>query len=251
MARNDHFSAFAATYASFRPTYPAELFTMLATLSPAHEHAWDCATGNGQAAVSLAAHFDRVTGTDVGSAMIAHAHPHPQVSYAVGPAEAPPIADHTIDLITVAQALHWFDRPSFWQTCTRVLKPDGVLAYWGYLLPQVTPAVDAIIKYYHDETVGPYWPPDRGPLMNLYATVKPPAKRLATQDFTMTATWTVEHLIGMLDSWSATHRARQETGHDPLPAAAGLLRVVWGSEANALPVQWPLKVHAFRFNSTS
>ncbi len=249
MARNDHFSGFAATYASFRPTYPAELFAVLSELAPSREHAWDCATGNGQAALSLAEHFNSVTATDIGGAMIKHAMTHPRVSYAVGAAETAAVGNGTVDLVTVAQALHWFDRPAFWRTCQRVLKPNGVLAFWGYLLPRINPAVDAIINYYHADTVGPYWPPDRGPLMNLYADIDPPAERVLNRDFTMTTCWTVDHLIGMLDSWSATHRARKETGHDPLPAAAGLLKVVWGTEAKELPVQWPLKVHAFRFNS--
>ena len=175
MARNDHFSAFAATYAEFRPTYPPALFAKIAELAPATENAWDCATGNGQAAVSLTDHFGNITATDVGAAMIENAQPHPQVTYAVGSAEPPPIEPHSIDAITVAQALHWFDRPTFWRTCKRVLKPNGVLAYGGYLLPVINPAVDAIVKYYHNDTVGRFWPPDREPLLNLYAKVKLPA----------------------------------------------------------------------------
>lgn len=251
MARNDHFSAFAATYAEFRPTSPPALFAKIAELAPATEHAWDCATGNGQAAVSLTDHFGNITATDVGAAMIENAQPHPQVTYAVGSAEPPPIEPHSIDAITVAQALHWFDRPTFWRTCKRVLKPNGVLAYWGYLLPEINPAVDAIVKYYHNDTVGRFWPPDREPLLNLYAKVKPPAPRVLEEGFTMEAEWSVDQLIGMLDSWSATHRAQEETGHDPLPAAASLLKVIWGSESTKEIVRWPLKVHAFRFNSNS
>ncbi|MCC5024614.1 MAG: class I SAM-dependent methyltransferase [Candidatus Synoicihabitans palmerolidicus] len=96
--QNDHFSSFAATYASFRPTYPTELFIWLASQSPAQNHAWDCATGTGQAAISLAAHFDQVTGTDVGAPMIANAAPHPRVTYRVGPAENAPLPEQSVDL---------------------------------------------------------------------------------------------------------------------------------------------------------
>ena len=131
MARNDHFSKFAATYASYRPTYPDELFSTLAPLAPSRSHAWDCATGTGQAAVSLAAHFDQVTATDVGAGMIKKAQPHPRVTYAVGSAEAPALVDRSVDLVTVAMALHWFDRDILWQTCQRVLRPNGVLSYRG------------------------------------------------------------------------------------------------------------------------
>jgi SAM-dependent methyltransferase len=250
MARNDHFSKFAATYAAHRPTYPDELFAEIAQLAPANELAWDCATGTGQAAVSLAGHFAQVIATDVGAGMIEKATPHPKVLYDVGSAEVPRLKKCSVDLVTVAMALHWFDREMFWNACKRVLKPNGVLAYWGYALPQINPAVDAIVKHYHDEKVGPFWPPDRGPLMNLYTDIDPPAERLLAKDFLMTTTWRLENLVGMLDSWSATHRAREETGHDPIPAVAGLLSVVWDRDQRELPVRWPLKLHAFRFNRT-
>lgn len=251
MARNDHFSAFASTYATFRPTYPPELFEHLAAQSPSTDHAWDCATGNGQAAVSLATHFDHVTATDVGANMIKHSIPHSRVTYQQGSAEDPPLADDSIDLITVAQALHWFDRPTFWTTCRRVLKTNGILAYWGYLLPKISPAIDPIVDHYHENTVGDYWPPDREPLLNLYADLSPPADRISTQDFTMTAHWNVDLLIGMLDSWSATHRARAQTRQDPLAPTATRLRAVWPNDNLPLRVEWPLKLHAYRFNSSA
>ena len=247
VARNDHFSAFAATYASFRPTYPDALFAWLAALAPTREHAWDCATGTGQAAVSLAAYFDQVTATDVGAGMIANATPHARIHYTVAPAEASALPDQSVDLITVAMALHWFDRDRFWEECQRVLRPGGVLAYWGYLLPSVSPAVDIVVALYHDITVGSYWPPDRGPLLNGYATVRPTTgfNRIAAPEFSMSADWSVDHLIGMLDSWSATHRARAATAQDPLAAIVPELRSAWGDTA-IRPVSWPLAVHAFR-----
>ncbi|GAB5562001.1 MAG: class I SAM-dependent methyltransferase [Synoicihabitans sp.] len=251
MARNDHFSGFARTYAAYRPTYPDSLFAKLARLAPAQAHAWDCATGTGQAAVSLADHFRMVTATDVGAAMIDHAKPHPRVNYAVGSAEKPDIKTASIDLITVAMALHWFDRETFWHTCQRVLCPDGVLAYWGYGLPEIDPAIDAIVQHYHDEKVGRFWPTDRAPLMNMYAEVHPPAQRIAEEDHVMTTEWELENLVGMLDSWSATHRAREETKHDPIPAVAALLNVIWGDRKTKRTVRWPLKLHAFRFNSSA
>lgn len=249
MARNDHFSSFAGTYASYRPSYPAELFERLAELSPSRDHAWDAATGTGQAARSLTEHFDRVTATDVGTGMIAAATPHPKITYAVGSAEAPDLPDQSVDLITIAMALHWVDQEAFWATCQRVLKPDGVLAYWGYLLPQISKPVDAILRHYHDETVGPFWPPDRGPLMNLYADLQPPAERLLQLDLEMHSHWRLEQVVGMLDSWSATHRAREQSGHDPLPAVANLLSIVWEHDQGEMLVRWPLKLHAFRFSS--
>jgi len=249
VATTDHFSSIAATYAEFRPSYPDGLFRWLAEVAPGRKHAWDCATGNGQAAVSLAEHFDQVTATDIGAGMIAHAQPHPRVTYAVGTAEDAPVADQSVDLITVAQALHWFDRPRFWATCQRVLLPGGVLAYWGYLKPQITPEIDALVDRYHDEIVGPYWPPGREPLLDLYREVTPPGTRLKAPSFAMQTHWKLADLKGHLASWSATARYRAGQGKDPLDAIATPLNDAWRSTPTRI-VSWPLGIHAFRFEAT-
>ena len=246
-SNNDHFSDFAATYAAFRPTYPDKLFAWLSAQAPSRTHAWDCATGNGQAAVSLARHFDTVTATDVSAPMIAAAQGHPRITYSVAAAEVVEFPPQSLDLITVAQALHWFDLPAFWRVCAQALKPGGVLAVWGYLLPATSPGVDALVHDYHDVTVGPYWPPDRQPLLQGYARITPPAVPLAVPSFTMTAQWTVDHLIGLLDSWSATHRARQALSLDPLAPLIPALRTAWG-DIESLAVTWPLVLRAFRFS---
>lgn len=246
MSKNDHFSSFAQTYASFRPTYPDELFKWLAQTAPSQQHAWDCATGNGQAAHSLANHFDHVTATDVSSTMIAAATPNPKITFQVAPAESTDIPAQSVDLITVAQALHWFDLPPFWTLCRDALKPNGVLAVWGYLLPQVTDSIDALVKKYHDETVGPFWPPDRQPLLEGYASINPPASSMTAPSFKMNSESNVDQLIGMLDSWSATHRARGATNSDPLAPLIPQLRSAWGAPSTR-PVTWPLVLRVFRF----
>lgn len=246
MSKNDHFSGFAQTYASFRPTYPDDLFKWLAENSPSQQHAWDCATGNGQAAQSLANYFDHVTATDVSTTMIAAAPPNPKITFQVAPAESTNITAQSIDLITVAQALHWFDLPPFWTLCRHALKPHGLLAVWGYLLPHVTAPIDALVSKYHDETVGPYWPPDRQPLLEGYASINPPASPISVPAFEMRAEWNVDQLIGMLDSWSATHRARAAMPTDPLTPLIPRLRSRWGSPPTR-PITWPLVMRVFRF----
>src|SRR5438132_5354114 len=99
MKFKDHFSGLAAEYAKFRPHYPDELFEYLALISPRRELAWDCATGNGQAAVGLARHFDRVTATDASAQQIESAEPDERISYRVAPAEASAIDSASVDLI--------------------------------------------------------------------------------------------------------------------------------------------------------
>ncbi len=158
----DHFSAASADYARYRPDYPDRLFAYLADRAPGRRRAWDCATGNGQAARGLARHFAEVIATDASAQQIASAPPHRRVSYRVAPAEDSGLPDESVELITVAQALHWFDRPRFWPEARRVLVPRGVIAVWCYDLLSIDAEVDAVVGRLYRDVVGPYWPPERG-----------------------------------------------------------------------------------------
>ena len=124
----DHFSHQAADYAKFRPRYPREMFEYLATIVQSKKVAWDCATGNGQAAVELAAVFDRVIATDASKKQIANAQPHDRVEYRIAPAEKSGLESDSIDLVMVAQALHWLDSSRFYPELRRVLKDDAAFA---------------------------------------------------------------------------------------------------------------------------
>src|SRR5216110_2684818 len=127
MKFKDHFSGQAVEYAKFRPHYPGELFEYLTSISPRHELAWDCATGNGQAAVGLARHFDSVIATDASAQQIASAELNDRISYRVAPAEASGIDSASVDLTLAAQALHWFDIDRFFREAKRVSRKNGVL----------------------------------------------------------------------------------------------------------------------------
>ncbi len=160
-AFNDHFSGHAADYRAFRPTYPPDLFAFLASVAPARDVVWDCGTGSGQAAVRLADHFARVFATDASSEQVKHARPHPSVEYAVAPAEACPLPNASASLVTVAQALHWFDLPRFYTEVHRVCKPGGALAVWTYDLHTVNADIDPLLERLQSEFVRAYWPPER------------------------------------------------------------------------------------------
>src|SRR6266511_1370413 len=161
MKFKDHFSAQAADYAKFRPGYPRELFDYLGSVAPSRQLAWDCGTGNGQAAVALASVFDRVIATDASERQITNAEPHERVEYRVAPAESSGIESETLDLIVVVQALHWFDLDRFYAEARRVLKVNGVLAASAYNLLHIEPAIDEIVSRYYYEVVGSLWPPER------------------------------------------------------------------------------------------
>ena len=143
-AFKDHFSSQATDYARFRPNYPAELFAWLAGIAPSRDTAWDCGTGSGQAAIGLAAHFARVFATDPSRKQLEHAEPHPRIDYRLAPAEVRLLDTASIDLVTVAQAIHWFDLDKFYAEAKRVLKPGGIIAAWTYTLLDVEAGVDTL-----------------------------------------------------------------------------------------------------------
>ena len=173
MTFKDHFSKLAADYAKFRPRYPRELFEYLGNVAPSRALAWDCGTGNGQAAVGLASVFDRVIATDASETQITNAQPHERVEYRTAPAESSGIASETVDLIMVAQALHWFDLDRFYDEVRRVLKKNSVLAASAYNLLHVEPAIDEVINRYYYEVVGSFWLPERKLVENF---AEPPSR---------------------------------------------------------------------------
>src|SRR6266481_483160 len=227
MSFKDHFSKQAVGYAKFRPRYPQKLFDHLGSIAPSRQLAWDCGTGNGQAAVGLASVFDRVIATDASEKQIANAQSHERVEYRVAPAENSGIRSETIDLIMVAQALHWFDLDRFYVEAHRVLKPDGALAASAYNLLQVEPSIDEIVNRYYHEVVGPFWPPERK-LVEQFSDLPFPFQQIDPPKFEMTAQWNLDHLLGYLQTWSSTQRFIAANKRDPLEAIADGLRAAWG-----------------------
>jgi ubiquinone/menaquinone biosynthesis C-methylase UbiE len=240
MSFKDHFSKQASDYAKFRPQYPPELFEYLGGIAPQQKLAWDCATGNGQAAVALASVFERVIATDASEAQIANAEAHARVEYRVAPAENSGIESDTIDLVMVAQALHWFDLDRFYAEARRTLKPNGVLAASAYRFLHITPAVDDLVnRRYYREIVGPFWPAERALIMN-FEEIPFPFPEQETPAFEMKVDWTLDHLLGYLRSWSATQRFIAANRRDPLEGIAAELGAAWGDVKQSRRVVWPL-----------
>ena len=239
MRFKDHFSRQAADYAIFRPGYPRELFDCLGSIAPSRHLAWDCGTGNGQAAVRLVSVFDRVIATDASERQIANALPHQHVEYRVAAAESSGIQSGTIDLIMVAQALHWFDLARFYAEARRALKPDGVLAASAYNLLHIEPAIDEVVNRYYNEVVGAFWPPERE-LVEQFADLPFPFHEIDPPKFQMTTQWNLDHLLGYLRTWSSTQRFIVAKGSDPLEQIADELRRAWGDSQQTRKVIWPL-----------
>jgi len=241
MTFKDHFSKQATDYAKFRPRYPQELFDYLGSIAPGRKLAWDCGTGNGQAAVGLATVFDRVIATDASEKQIANGQTYERVEYRVAPAENSGLDPETIDLLLVAQALHWFELDRFYAEARRVLKPGGVLAATAYNLLQISPGIDQVVNRYYYEVVGPFWPPERA-LVERFTELPFPFPERNTPSFQMNADWNMEQLLGYLRSWSATQRFMAAKGEDPLEQIRGDLCSIWGNPRQRRRVTWPLIV---------
>jgi SAM-dependent methyltransferase len=250
MSFKDHFSKQAADYAKFRPRYPQELFDYLGSIAPSRQLAWDCGTGNGQAVVGLASVFDRVIATDASEKQIANAQSYETIEYRVAPAENSGIGSYTLDLIMVAQALHWFDLDRFYAEARRVLKPDGILAASAYNLLHIEPALDGIVNRYYHEVVGPFWPPERE-LVEQFSNLSFPFHEIDAPQFEMIVQWNLDHLLGYLRTWSSTQRFIAAKGSDPLEQIMDELRSAWGKPEQTRKVTWPLIVRIGRKPSSS
>jgi len=236
----DHFSRQSDCYAKYRPSYPAELFAFLASAASRQDRAWDCATGNGQAARGLANHFDTVVATDASEAQIGAAMPHERVRYSVARAESSGLKASHFDLLTVGQAFHWFDEDQFFAEAARVLRPDGVLALWSYDLCSVDADCDRIVSRLYDDIVGEFWPAERAILERGYDSAKLPGDELKAPPFKMSLSWAVDGMLGYLRTWSACKRYAASHGADPVGLIEAELRRVWGEQERA--VHWPLNL---------
>lgn len=247
MSFKDHFSDKSKAYAKSRPTYPAELYRYLTGLAPGHEQAWDCATGSGQAAIGLASFFNKVIATDASPEQIEQAMPHQQVSYHVALAEESGLPDHSVELVTVGTALHWFDLEKFYHEVDRVLKPGGILAAFGYGFIEEPPRIAEVLNKFAGETMLDYWP--REAILNWkdrYQSFPFPFPEIEAPAFKITLQWDLQQLKDFVSSWSSVIRYKKDHGHAPTPDFFEELEKQWGEPGSARTIVWPLHMRIGR-----
>ena len=226
----DNFSSHSKAYAQFRPQYPKELFDHLLTLVDSKDTAWDCGTGNGQVAGVLADHFTDVYATDISEQQLNEAVQKNNIHYSVQPAEGTDFTDHQFDLITVAQAIHWFRFDAFYAEAKRTLKPDGLLAVIGYGLLQTEKSLQEIIGHFYTKIIGSYWDSERHYIDEGYQTIPFPFKEIMMPSFQMSYQWYFEQLIGYIGTWSAVKHYIQQNNADPVLLIKDSLLSAWGDQ---------------------
>jgi SAM-dependent methyltransferase len=246
LSDTDLFGPQAESYARFRPTYPARLFAWAASLVRSHQTAWDCATGSGQAAFGLADRFDRVVATDISERQIARARRHPNVDYRVAAAESSGLACGSVDLVMVAQALHWLDLDAFYREVRRVVRPRGALVVSVYGDVSAGSDVEPFLRELDRQTLATYWAPERRHVWEGYAGLPFPFEELAAPELVLEAQWTLDDLLGYLRSWSGVQTYVERRGSSPLDRLAARLAPLWGGHERRRRVTWPLRVRAGR-----
>lgn len=236
---SDYFGPQAADYLKYRPRYPQSLFTYLATSVKSTRLAWDCATGNGQAAVGLAHRFAKVYATDPSADMIKNAMEHPRVTYAVAKYETT-LPDASVSLITVAQALHWFDINAFIKEARRVMEPDGVLAAFCYTRCRLDEELDATVDHFFNVTVGSYWPIERRLADDGYRTIALPLDEMLAPPCEMIEQWNLNSFLRFVRTWSAVGRCIAARGEEPVTTFESELRSLWGPPETKRRIRWPM-----------
>jgi SAM-dependent methyltransferase len=244
--KSPDYSGYAKLYAKSRPNYPEELFQYLASLTERHDVAWDCATGNGQAALSLVNYFEKVIATDISKEQIVNAAEHKRIKYKVCQAENSGIESGTVNLVTVASAVHWFRLNDFFTEVHRVIAPGCVIAVWTYHVGYIEPPFDNLFLSFYKEIISPYFADGAKLVDEKYSTIKLPGTLINNRNFFVSANWKLPDLLNFINSWSGTQEYRKAKGKNPVDHIDTELRKLWGDPEKYRTLQWPLFIKISR-----
>ena len=246
----DNFSSQSDIYSKFRPSYPGVLFEFLRSFVPDTKNAWDCGTGNGQVAKELANFFDTVYATDISRKQIENAAPNKKIIYSVQQAEKTSFPDNAFDLITVAQAIHWFDFKAFYSEVNRTIKHNGIIAVMGYGLVQTFGQANSIIFDFYKNIIGPFWDRERRYIDENYQTIPFPFDELESIKVDNVVEWTFEQITGYLETWSAVQHYKNKKKQNPLDLIYDDLKKCWGP-SETRTVKFPILLRVGRIKKTS
>jgi ubiquinone/menaquinone biosynthesis C-methylase UbiE len=241
MEFKDYFSTQAKEYSKYRPKYPPELFEYLSGLCNEHKLAWDCATGNGQAAVGLTPWFDKVIATDASPSQIEHAESNPKVTYKVATAENSGLETGSVDLITVATAIHWVDTDKFYPEAKRILKSGGVISIWLYGENKITPEVTKVFVHFFQDTIASYWPAEIKKALN-FEEIDFPFTAVGSPNFKIRLMWSLKEYLSYLYTWSSVQNYIKANGKNPIEIVFNDFKRAWGDEDTKREIIWELKM---------
>ncbi|MBS0985919.1 class I SAM-dependent methyltransferase [Acetobacter thailandicus] len=236
------FDAGGGNYARFRPEYPLELVRFLAEIAPAHARAVDVGCGNGQLSALLATKFDEVVGLDPSADQIAHVTLHRHIRYLCAPAEALPLPDHSADLITAAQAAHWFNLTAFYSEVRRVATDGAVIALISYGVLQLDGLLGKRFDRFYRNEIGPYWPPERKLVDEGYRDLIFPFEERPVPKMMINRDWNLDEFLGYISTWSAVRRAKDAGKTNILTHFASDIANMWGIPATKRLVTWPINM---------
>ncbi|HJR85161.1 MAG TPA: class I SAM-dependent methyltransferase [Nitrososphaeraceae archaeon] len=242
----DNFSTQSKNYSYSRPTYPQSLFKFLSTVTPQNNLAWDCATGNGQAAIGLAKYFNKVIASDASRNQIQYAFARENIEYKVFQAENAEIDSDSVDIVTVAQALHWFDFDKFYSNVKRVGKKGGIIAVWSYDMHKINPQIDKITKKLDvdGDILGSYWDKEARYVKEKYETITFPFREISVPAFKTTLHWNLNQLWDYMNTWSSVKKYYSENKQDPLDIVKPEVSALWGEEFDKKQVTWNINIRA-------
>ncbi|MBX2896480.1 MAG: class I SAM-dependent methyltransferase [Cyclobacteriaceae bacterium] len=222
----DLFSQHAPQYAQFRPVYPTELYDFIYTHVKHFTCAWDAGTGNGQAAQALAKKFKTVYATDISSTQLLEASRIKNIHYALG-AEVIDLPAASVDLITVAQAIHWFNFQKFFDCVKKIGTTNSILAVWGYGLLRINPTINLLIDDFYQAVIGSYWDIERKMIDEHYRTIPFPFQEIAAPPFSFSFRWSLAKVAGYLNTWSAVRKYIQINQTNPVDKLIPQLQPHW------------------------
>lgn len=223
----DNFSGNSDQYALFRPEYPPILVEYICGLVRDPKTAWDCGTGNGQLAKLLSGKFSKVIATDLSQDQIKNAFQAKNIEYHTQTAESADFGVQKFDLITVAQAIHWFDFEKFFDVVRKHAHQETIFAVIGYGRVKINPEIDSILDKFYFEVIGSYWDKERRYVDDEYKSIPFPFDEINAPAFTIDLEWNIHHFEGYINTWSAVKHFVKANGYNPVEGLIGEIRDFW------------------------
>jgi ubiquinone/menaquinone biosynthesis C-methylase UbiE len=234
------FSSLSESYQKFRPSIPKLFFDFLFTTVYEQGRAWDCAAGTGQNSKALKAGFKNVAATDISSQMIKKAQRHSGINHCVAQSECACFKDQIFDLVLVAQAIHWFDLPMFYNEVKRVLKKDGIIAAVAYGFSSIEQSIDLILEKFRFQFLDPYWHPRAKMVFEGYQNLSFPFEEIEIEPIHLKIRWNMYELLGFMRTWSGVKKFIEDHNEDPVLKIVDVLEREWGNPESKKELTFPL-----------